>query len=97
MEVGSSDLEPCPQVSKTVRCRRAKEARTSRSLYLGGLSKMSRCWYVTCWFEGIQVEALVDSGAEASVISSRVFKILHAFSYSESAPDLTTFKGIEGK
>ena len=41
MEVGSSDLERHPQVSKTVCCRCAKEARINRSLYLGGLSKMS--------------------------------------------------------
>ena len=53
--------------------------------------------HITCWFEEIPVEALVDSGAEASVISSRVFKILHASSYSEFAPDLTTFRGIGGK
>ena len=49
-----------------------------------------------CWFEGIPIEALVDSGAEASVISSRVFKTLHSTSYSGFSPDPTTFKGIGG-
>ena len=56
----------------------------------------SKCWYVTFWFNRVSVEALIDSHAEGSVMSSSVFKTISSTCYSCFIPDLIRFRGIGG-
>ena len=86
-----------PALSKQARKRLiARQEDATCKLYMGNIAKVSHCWFTTCWFDNVPVEALVDTGAEASVIASRMFKQLSASCHSRTSPSLTQFRGIGG-
>ena len=63
---------------------------------MGNVNQVSNCWFTTCWFKDVPIEALVDTGAEASVISSRMLKQLGTDTHSTTLPSVTQFRGIGG-
>ena len=63
---------------------------------MGDVNRVSNCWFITCWFDDVPVEALVDTGAEASVISSRMLRQLGTKAHSSMLPSMTQFRGIGG-
>ena len=55
---------------------------TTHKLYMGDMNQVSNCWFVTCMFDDVPIEALVDTGAETSVISHRMLRQLGTDSHS---------------
>ena len=92
---GQTESDYQKKLSRNVQCRWKKNS--PKLLYIGGNYQPSKCWYVTCWFGNGPVEALIDSGAEASLMSSRIFKTLEPSVYSCFMPDCATFWGISGQ
>ena len=93
---GDSDSSSSSKKAKQRRNKRLRERDDTRQLYMGNMRKASKCWFMTCWFGNVPVEALVDTGAEASVISSRMFRQLDLKSHSKLIPSNTQFRGIGG-
>ena len=56
----------------------------------------SECWYATIWVGDILVEALVDSGAEMSLLSSDIYEQLANLPDYNLQPTNTCFLGIGG-
>ena len=80
------------------RRRRLKQSQesTTHKLYMGDMNQVSNCWFVTCMFDDVPIEALVDTGAETSVISHRMLRQLGTESHSSMLPSMTQFRGIGG-
>ena len=86
-------------LSKSAKRRRKIRQRTENAtneLYMGNVQQVSNCWFTTCWFDNIPIEALVDTGAEASVIASRAYRLLGRNHHSQILPSMTQFRGIGG-
>ena len=73
-----------------------KQESTTHKLYMGDMNKVSKCWFLTCIFDDVPIEALVDTGAETSVISHRMLRQLGTGSHSTLLPSMTQFRGIGG-
>ena len=78
------------------RMKRKKHEAASSNINMGNIAQVNNCWYTTCWFEDVPIEALVDTGAEASVISSRMLRQLGTKCHSTTIPSMTQFRGIGG-
>ena len=73
-----------------------RQDNTTHKLYMGNMDKVSKCWFLTCMFDDVPIEALIDTGAETSVISHRMLRQLGTGSHSTLLPSMTQFRGIGG-
>ena len=92
---GYESFAPSRRANRRKAKRKKQEAESSK-IYMGEVAQVTNCWYTTCWFEDVPIEALVDTGAEASVISSRMLKQLGTKCHSTTQPSTTQFRGIGG-
>ena len=90
---GSATLSKSAKRRRRLR-QRAEQA--THELYMGNVQQVSNCWFTTCWFDNIPIEALVDTGAEASVIASRAYRQLGRNHHSQILPSMVQFRGIGG-
>ena len=58
--------------------------------------RMRKCWHIPCKFGDRTIEALIDTGAESSIMSRKCFKKLDQDTHTTPVPSKTVFHGIGG-
>ena len=87
-----------PRLSRNARRRHNRRLRAMESAKEVNFGKLdySKCWYAFTFIGSCPVEALIDSGAEISIVSKRIYDDLDSHEKPALVPSKIKFRGIGG-